>query len=191
MSQNISLKDFINYKYSQYLASITTLSCTGKKDFIVDDRKFYNFDKMICEFYSEDCKPTSADALYILDDNTILFVEFKTGYKNDISIYDIDNNKFGDNNYCPNCHYKNILPACHEAYWYSHACKQLAQREKKKNIFLKIVESYIIFKEKFITDYIDSYMNNKNKYLCHKNNCFFKIISYDYIYIQKNYSKTL
>lgn len=173
MSRNISLKDFINNKYSGYLDTITTLSYTGKKEFIVDDRKFFNFDKMICEFYNETYKPKSADALYVLDDNTILFIEFKTGYKNNISVSNISDNK-----YCSICQYNNIYPECHAKYCYLIACKKLAQQDKNKGIFLKIVESYLIFKEKFIPDYIDSYINSKNQYLCtenKQNKFFFKL----------------
>lgn len=159
MSRNISLKNFINNKYSQYLDTITTLSYTGKKEFIVDNRKFYNFDKMICEFYNETCKPKSADALYILDDNTILFIEFKTGYKDKVNIRSLDENK-----YCKNCSDNTIYTICNEKFKWFLKHKDLTKEDMKKAIFLKIAESYIIFKEKFIQDYFTNCNYNDINY---------------------------
>lgn len=155
MSNNISLKEYIENKYKLYLSPITDLSCNEQKKFIKDQRKLYNFDKMICEFYNETCKPKSADALYMLDDNTILFVEFKTGYKDKVCIRSIDENK-----YCKNCSDNTLHTICNEKFKWFLKHKDLTKEDMKKAIFLKVAESYIIFKEKFIQDYATRCSNN-------------------------------
>lgn len=159
MPGNISLKQFIENKYSLFLSPISDLSCNDRNKFIENNKKLYNFDKMICEFYNEDYKPKSADALYMLDDNTILFVEFKTGYKDKVTIRSLDKNKF-----CQNCYDNLIRTICNEKFEWFLKHKDLTKEDMKKAIFLKIAESYIIFKEKFISKYISECNTNIGNY---------------------------
>ncbi len=156
MFKNISFKEFIENKYSLFLSPISDLSCNHKNKFIQDQRKLFNFDKMVCEFYNETHKPKSADALY---DNTVLFIEFKTGYKDKVIIRSLDENK-----YCQKCYDKILKNICNEKFNYFIKYKDLIKEDKKKAIFLKIAESYIMFKEKFISEYSDEYNVNDINY---------------------------
>lgn len=157
MPENISLKNFLESNYSSYLDTITNLSRSNKKEFIIDSRKLYNFDKMICEFYNEQNKPKSADALFILE-NSILFIEFKTGFKDNVKIKNLN-----ENEYCNNCYDEIIYAICNEKFKYFIQSKKLSKEDKKKGLFLKIAESYIIFKTQLLPKYLnEAYFNNSN-----------------------------
>ena len=155
MSENISLQTYLHNNYNSLLETVTELSKTDKKEFIKNTTMLYNFDKMICSFYRDTNKPKSADALYIID-NVILFIEFKTGFKDKVTIRDIDENKF-----CCHCMLHNI---CKEKFQYYIQYKDLHKKDKSKSLFLKIAESYIFFKENFLPIYMHSITEGKYNY---------------------------
>lgn len=85
----------------------------SSKSLIKSSHRLINFDKFCANYFDENCLPYSADALFIIN-NSIVFIEFKSGFKRQItkSNYDLS------------------LMICH---------KTLAECEEYKTIFFKIL----------------------------------------------------
>ncbi len=114
------------------------------KSLVVDDNtRLYSFDAISADFYPEDVRPTSADALYFTKKG-IGFVEFKTGFVQKISKVNFDRSK------------AKCSKITHEEY----VCKDYWDIFKKKQdheqkilveaLRLKAIESYITLEKKLL-----------------------------------------
>ena len=154
MSNELLIKE-LNDKYNDLIKTITILSKPDKGDSLVtSEQEFYDFD-MICEriFGEKNC-PTSADCLYVTE-NEITLIEFKSGF------YD----KMSKDNYEPE------LLRCRKFYEENYECieyKKLLKKKYKKerkilkdSLKLKAIESYVTLEKKMLG--LNNTDNNRNE----------------------------
>ena len=139
------IKDYFeeHWKNDYFLDTVTDLSKRegrGIGSLVKNDRvKFYNMDKICKAVFEESQAPASADAINITD-KEIEVIEFKSGFKRNITKENLDKNQMlcekAGNNYC-------------EEYGTLFLKEQKMELDKnKENIRLKAVETYMFLEKK-------------------------------------------
>lgn len=136
------IEHYFRTAYTEHLASITELSKSDKGGSLVKDtRKLYHFDDITKNAYHLKKVPTSADAV-LVSDKMIVFVEFKSGFRQNITKKSLDRSKLT----C--CRDKRIV--CDD---YGRILLELQKKKRNElidSIKMKAVESYITLEKKIM-----------------------------------------
>ena len=124
--------------YGDYLKTVRELSSNGKKSLVEDDCRQYAFDDLSEQVFPTGKKPTSEDGLAVLK-MEILLTEFKTGFRDKISVINQDLLKCCDDE----------AKTCREYGKLLIRKRTLEKKELLDSIKMKAVESYLTLEKKF------------------------------------------
>lgn len=128
-----NLGEYIESNYAFTKKTITEISSNDNgKSLVKSDKEIYCFDDISGAIYPND-KPTSVDGLLVME-KTIYFIEFKSGFKQNITKQNFDSQKMGcprDGVYCKD--YAELF----------FKKQKSDKKELKQNIRMKAIETYV------------------------------------------------
>lgn len=150
------LKNYLMNNYSDCIDTVTELSKNlhSNESSIMNDKKLFNFDSLVKKICRNN-PHTSADAMYIdIEKNTIIFIEFKGGFHDLISVATKDSSLIR----CPRDN--NI--ECNDYYNILMKKRQKEKENLKYNLICKIVETFVFYTYELFTLLNSSNENNQN-----------------------------
>lgn len=151
------IRAYLFRQYQEFLEPISRLSTSTKRKILVSDhRELFNFDKISEKIYSSK-KPSSADSIYI-SENEVILIEFKSGFKKVITKNNFDISKIA----CPD----DSARPCYDYAKLLFQKQKCESRELLDSIRLKAIESYITLEKEILPFCSDSYgLLKKRKFI--------------------------
>ena len=151
-NKKVSLSESFESAYADFKATFKETSeyedSNGNKRYLVENQDYTHcFDKIV-EYHCGQSKGYSVDAIEICG-NTIILIEFKTGFKDNITLNNF-NNKY--NSYCPDG--SHLHCASLGEYLFNYYDKHFKYRSAVKEDLLKILELKLIESIAFLKKYI-------------------------------------